>query len=41
MALAWILNIDKDVILINDNKNVKFLSQDFIDIILEARQSIG
>ena len=41
VTLARILGIDKDVIQINDDENVKLLGQDLIDITLEARQSIG
>ena len=41
MALARILGIDEDVILINDDEDVKLLGQDLIDITLEARRSIG
>ena len=41
MTLAQILNIDKDIILINNDKDVKFFSQDPIDMILEACQNIG
>ena len=36
MTLAWILNIDKDIIQINNNKNVKLFSQNIIDITLKA-----
>ena len=39
--VARILDIDWDVILINNNKNVKGLGKDLINITLEARQSIG
>ena len=41
MTLARILNIDEDVILINNNKDIKFFGQDLIDITLEACRSIG
>ena len=41
MTLAWILGIDKDIIQINNNKDIKLLSQDYINITLKARQSIG
>ena len=41
MALTQIFNIDKNVILINNDKDVKLFGQDLIDITLEARQSIG
>ena len=40
IALAWIFDIDKNVIQINNNKDVQFFNQNLIDITLEARQSI-
>ena len=40
MTLAWIFNIDKDVIPINNNKNVKFFKQDFFDKIPKFYQCI-
>ena len=36
MTLAQIFDINKDIIQINNNKNIKLLGQDFIDITLEA-----
>ena len=40
MALAQIFGINKDIILINDDKDVKILGQDLIDITLKACRSI-
>ena len=40
VTLARILGIDEDVIQVNDDKNVKLLSQDLINITLEARRCI-
>ena len=37
----YILDIDKDIIQINNNKNIKLLSQNLINITLEACRSIG
>ena len=36
MSLAWVFGIDKDVIKVNNDKNIKFLGQDLINIALEA-----
>ena len=40
MTLALIFDIDEDIIQINNNKNIKLLGQDLIDITLEACWSI-
>ena len=40
LALAFIFEINKDVIKVNNNKNIKLLSQNPIDIVLEAGQSV-
>ena len=40
MNLVWIFNINKNIIQINNDKDVKFFSQDFINIILKAYQNI-
>ena len=36
MSLAWVLFIDEDIIEINNDKNIKFLGQDLVNIALEA-----
>ena len=36
VGLAEVFKIDKDIIGINGNKNIKYLSQDFNDITLES-----
>lgn len=40
MTLGQIFNIDKNVIQVDNNKNIKLLSQNLINIALEASQSI-
>ena len=40
MGLAWILAIDEDIISINNNKNIKLLGQDLIDITLKTGQCV-
>ena len=40
MWLTWVLDIDENIIKINNDKNIKHLSQDLIDITFEAGQSI-
>ena len=40
MTLVGIFGINWDVIKINDNKNVKFLHKNFVNIALEAGKSI-
>ena len=41
MGLAWVLDINKDIIEINNDKYVELLGQNFIDVILEAGQYVG
>lgn len=40
MAISIIINLNKNIIQIHNNKNVKFLGKDFVNIFLEACQSI-
>ena len=40
VGFAWVLGIDKDIIWINNNKNIKFFDQDLIDITLETSRCI-
>ena len=40
MILALIFSINKDIIQINNNKNIEFLDQDLIDVALEAGWSV-
>ena len=39
--LAWILNIDQNVVSIYDNKNIKFFSKNLVDIVLKTGWSMG
>ena len=41
VTLSLIFSIDKDVIQIYNDKNIKLFCQDLIDITLEASRSIG
>ena len=40
-SLAWFLSVDKNVIQIHNDKNIKFFCQDLIDVFLEAYSDIG
>ena len=40
VSLAWVLSIDKDVIEVNNDKDINFLSQDLINIALKAGRCI-
>ena len=40
VTLVWIFDIDKDVIQINNDKEIELLGQDFINVTLEARWCI-
>ena len=41
VSLAWILCINEDVIKVNNDKNIKFLSQDLVNIALKAGRCVG
>ena len=41
VEMAWILDINKDIIKINNGKDVELLGQDFIDITCKASWYIG
>ena len=41
MTFALVVSVNEDVIQVYDNKNIKLLGQDLINIPLEARRSIG
>ena len=41
VALAFIFNVNQDVIQVNNDKNIEFFSQNFVDVALEVGQSIG
>ena len=36
VSLAWVLGVDENVIKVNNNKDIKFLGQNLINIALEA-----
>lgn len=36
MSLIYVFNINKDIIQVSNNKDIKFFSQDFIDVSLET-----
>ena len=40
VSLAWVLSVDENVIEINNDKDIKFLDQDLVNIALEADQYI-
>ena len=41
MSLAWIFGVDEDVIEVNNDKNIEFLSQDLVDVALETGRGVG
>ena len=41
VGLAWVLDINEDIISINNDKNIKLFSQDFINITLETGRCIA
>ena len=41
ITLAFIFSVNKDVIQVNDDKNIELLGRDLINIALEAGRSIG
>ena len=41
MWLAWILDVDQDVIQIHHNKDIKLFSKDLVDIALKASGCVG
>ena len=41
MSLAWGLGVDKEVIKVNNDKDIKFLGQDLVNIAREAGRCIG
>ena len=41
VKLVQDFDVDKDVIQINNNKNIKLLGQDFINITLKVGQNVG
>ena len=40
MSLAWVLNVDENVIGVINDKDIKFLGQDLINIALEAGRCV-
>ena len=40
MSLAWVLGIDEGVIEINNDEDIEFLSQDLVNIALEAGRCV-
>ena len=40
VSLAWVLGIDEDDIEINNNKDIKFLDTDLVNIALEAGRCV-
>ena len=41
VGLAWIFSINKNIIWINNDKNIKLFGQDLIDIILKTGRYVG
>ena len=41
VSLAWVLGVDKDVIEVNNDKNIEFLGQELVNIALEAGRCVG
>ena len=40
VSLTWVLNVDEDVIEVNNDKDIKFLYQDLVNIALEASRCV-
>ena len=40
MSLARVLSVDEDVIKVNNDKNIKFLGQDLVNIALETGRCV-
>ena len=41
MSLAWVLGVNKDVIKVNNDKDIEFFDQDLVNIALEAGRCVG
>ena len=41
IGLTWVFGLNENIIKINNNKNVKLLGQDLIDVTLKGGQYIG
>ena len=41
VSFAWVFGVDKDVIKVNNDKNMKFVGHDFVNIALETGRCIG
>ena len=41
VSLAWVLGVDKDIIELNNDKDIEFLDQNLVNIALEASQCDG
>ena len=41
VSLAWVLSIDENVIKVNHDKDIKFFSQNLVNIALEAGRCVG
>ena len=41
MSLAWVFDVDEDIIKVNNDKDIEFLGQDLVNIALEAGRCVG
>ena len=41
VSLAWVFVVDEDVIEVNNDEDIEFLGQNFINIALEASRCVG
>ena len=41
MALAFILNVNQDVIQVDNDENIKFFGQNIVDVALKTCRNIG
>ena len=41
MSLAWVLGVDKNVIEVNNDKDIEFLGQDLVNVALKAGRGVG
>ena len=41
VSLAWVVNVDEDLIKVNNDKNIEFFGQDLVNMAQEASRWVG